>query len=131
MDVSKEWVYARWARKSTGLADPTLFGVRVPLVTGTRTTDLAGSLSYYFDQHGLVQHISFRGHTGDTNQIVGLLLNRYGLRRQLTQRPGEQLYQLKHEGRVQGELRTRPASVLWSTSPHTSFVVELELARPG
>src|SRR5262249_23674179 len=30
-DVTKEWVYSNWPRKSTGLSDPEMFGVRVPL----------------------------------------------------------------------------------------------------
>ena len=58
-DVTKEWVYNNWPRKSTGLADPELYGVRVPLVTGTGYGDLAGSLTYQFNPQGQVQHISF------------------------------------------------------------------------
>ena len=29
-----------------------------------------------------------------------------------------------------GELRTRPAPVLWASSPHDSFAVDLDLQRP-
>ncbi len=130
MDITKEWIYQRWARKSTGLADPELFGIRVPLVTGTGMSDLAGSLSYYFNAQGQVQHISFRGRTGDTTQLIQLLTSRYRLK-QMPAAPGEQLYQVLRRGRVQSELRTRPEAILWSTSPHNSFLVSLELERPG
>src|SRR5690606_24322789 len=79
MDVSKEWVYSRWARKSTGLAEPELFCIRVPLVSGTRMTDVAGSLTYYFDVQGQVQKIRLVGKTADTSELVNLLTSRYGL----------------------------------------------------
>jgi Family of unknown function (DUF6690) len=129
-DITKEWIYRNWARKSTGLADPDLFGVRVPLVTGTAMTDLAGSLTYYFNSQGQVQHIAFTGRTADTTQLVRFITGTYKLQR-VEAPAGEQLYQTKRSGRVQSELRTQPDAVLWTTSPHGSFLVELELERPG
>jgi hypothetical protein len=129
-DVTKDWVYRNWARKSTGPTDVGLFAVRVPLVTGTQMTALAGSLSYYFNSNGQVEHISFRGRTGDTTQLINFMVRTYQFER--AEAPiGEQLYQVKRSRRIQSELRTRPESVLWTTSPHGSFAVELELARPG
>jgi hypothetical protein len=129
-DVTKEWVYSNWARKSTGLADPELYGVRVALVTGTGLTDLAGSLTYDFSQQGQVQHISFLGRTADTTQLVQFLTTTYQLERRDAP-AGEQLYQVGSGEQVFSELHTRPESVLSSASPHGSFVVELELERPG
>src|SRR5690606_11819068 len=73
MDITQDWVYQRWARKSVGLGDPDLFGIRVPLVTGTKMHDLAGSLTYYFNRAGQVDRLSFRGRTGDTRQLVDLI----------------------------------------------------------
>jgi hypothetical protein len=131
MDVSKEWVYQRWPRKSTALSDLDQFGVRVPLVTGTNLYDLAGSLTYFFGPNGRVQRISFRGHTGDTTQVVGIVTQRFGLQRQPTMVVGEQLFQIKSGDDVVSELRTRPAPVLWASSPHDSFAVELELQDPA
>jgi hypothetical protein len=131
MDVSKEWVYQRWPRKSTALSDLDQFGVRVPLVTGTQLYDLAGSLTYFFGPNGRVQRISFRGHTGDTTQIVAIVTQRFGLQRQPTMVVGEQLFQIKSGDDVVSELRTRPAPVLWASSPHDSFAVELELQDPA
>jgi hypothetical protein len=131
MDVTREWVYQRWARKSVGLGDPDLFGIRVPLVTGTRMHDLAGSLTYYFNRAGQVDRLAFRGRTGDTRQLVDLVTRHYGLQLQPTVVAGEQLYQLKEEENIVSELRIRPESVLWTTSPHDSFHLEMELNRPG
>ena len=129
-DVTNDWVYRNWERKSTGPTDVGLFAVRVPLVTGTQITSLAGSLTYYFNHYGQVEHISLRGRTGDTTPLVQFLTRTY--RFQAVGAPiGEQLYQVKRGHRVHSELRTRPESILWTTSPHTSITVELELARPG
>lgn len=129
MDVDKAWVYQRWARKSTGLSELGLYGIRVPLVTGTKLHDLAGSLTYFFGEDGRMQRISFHGRTGDTTQLVMLLVQRYGLQRQSTVVVGEQLFQVRRKDDVFSEFRTRPAPVLWASSPHDSFTVDLELQR--
>jgi hypothetical protein len=129
-DLTKDWVYRTWARKSTGPTDVGLFAVRVPLVTGTHVGALAGSLTYYFNSNGMVEHISFHGRTGDTTELVNFLTRTYEFQR--GDAPvGEQLYQVKRGHRIQSELRTRTEPVLWSTSPHGSIGVELELARPN
>ncbi|MCC6494149.1 MAG: hypothetical protein IT424_14140 [Pirellulales bacterium] len=130
-DVTKQWVYQRWARKSTALADLDLFGVRVPLVTGTALYDLAGSLTYFFGPDGRVKRISFQGKTGDTTQVVSLVVQHYGLQAQRTVVAGEQLFQLRDGDKLISELWTVPAPVLWSNSPHESFRVELELQDPA
>jgi hypothetical protein len=129
-DLTKEWVYGHWARKTTGITYADLYGVRVPLVTGTAVGDVAGSLTYYFDAQGQVQHITFTGRTGDTSRLINFLVANYKFQR-ATSSAGEQLFQVTGNGGVQSELRTWPETVLWSTAPHSSFTVELELARPG
>jgi hypothetical protein len=129
-DVSKEWVYQNWDRKSTGLSDPQLFGIRVPLVTGTQRTDMAGSLTYQFDTLGQIQHISFRGRTADTTALVQFLTQRYQFQR-MEAPAGEQLYQVRSDSNVYSELRTMPESVLLEATPLGSFGVVLELGRPG
>ncbi len=130
-DITKEWVYGRWSRKSTGLAEPELFGVRVPLVSGTRMTDVAGSLTYYFNPQGAVEKIALTGKTADTTELVNLVVRQYGFEPQVPLVAGEQLYQVRNHDRIESELRTWPEPILWTTSPHTSFSVELELNRPG
>jgi hypothetical protein len=129
-DVSKEWVYQNWDRKSTGPTDVGLFSVRVPLVMAPQLYALAGSLTYYFNAQGQVEHISFRGRTGDSTQLVQLLTTRYQFQR-VESPVGEQVFQVQHDGQVQSELRTHPEAVLWLNSPNKSISVELELARPG
>ena len=129
-DVTKEWVYQNWDRKSTGASDVGLFSVRVPLVMAPQMSALVGSLTYYFDNQGQVQHISFKGRTGEPTQLVQLLMSRY----QFQSAPslaGEQIYQVQYDGHPQSELRTRPESVMWLNTANQSVAVELELARPG
>jgi hypothetical protein len=129
-DITKEWVYQNWSRKSTGPTDVGLFAVRVAAVTGTHLAAIAGSLTYFFNAYGQVEHISFRGRTGDTTHLVNFLMRTYGF--QPASAPvGEQLLQVKRGERVQSELRTRSESVVSAASPQSSFAVELELARPG
>jgi len=128
-DITREWVYQQWARKSTALSQLGLYGIRVALVTGTELQDVAGSLTYLFGQDGRLQQISFRGRTGDTTPLVMLATRRYGLQPQPTAIVGEQLYQVRRGDQVLSELRTRPSSVLKANSPHDSFEVKLELQR--
>lgn len=129
-DVTKEWVYQNWSRKSTGPTDVGLYSIRVPLVMRPNMTALAGSLTYYFNAQGQVEHISFRGRTGDTTPLVQMLTTSYQLE-QVEGPAGEKLYQLYYRRQVQSELRTHPEGILYSNSPNQSIAVELELARPG
>lgn len=130
-EITKDWVFRSWDRKSTGLADPELFGVRVPVVTGQGMADVAGALSYYFDAQGVLQRIRLVGTTADTNGIARIATLRFGMQRRVGASPGDQLYQAEENKQVRSQLRTRPEPVLWGTSPHNSFRVELEANRPG
>jgi hypothetical protein len=129
-DVTKEWVYQNWDRKSAGATDVGLLGVRVPLVMSPQIYSLAGSLTYYFNEQGQVEHISFRGRTGDPAQLVQLLTTRYQFQR-VQSMTGEQVYQVQNNGQIQSELRTHPESVAYLNTPNQSVAVELEFARPG
>ena len=77
-DISPGWVMQRWPRVTT-VAQSTLAGLRVPLVTGTQIDDLAGSLTYYFDRTDQVQRISFQGLTGDDRKLVEIVTSGYGM----------------------------------------------------
>lgn len=129
-DITKAWVYQRWARKSTWPTDVGLVGVRVQLVTGTQLSALAGALTYYFNSYDQLEHISFHGRTGEPTPLVAFLARTYEFQPG-TAPPGEQLYQVKRGSRVQSELRLRPEAVISGKSPHGTYIVELELARPN
>jgi hypothetical protein len=129
-DLTRDWVYRNWDRKSTGPTDVGLLAVRVALVSGRDIGSLAGSLTYFFNDQGAIEHISFRGRTGDSTRLVNFLTKTYHFAR-VASPTGEQVYQVGSGDKVQSELRTHPESVLTSASPHSSIAVELELARPG
>jgi len=130
-DVSPEWVYSRWSRKTTSLAELQFHGVRVPLVTGTGVDDLAGSLTYYFNHDRQPERIVFEGRTGDARKVIALVHQRFGLLPERAFNPGEQLYQLRWNDTAISQLRVRPASVVWASAPHANFEVSLDLQRPG
>lgn len=129
-DLTKEWVYQQWPRKTTGPTDVGLFSVRVPLVTGTQSHDVAGSLTYFFNAAGAVEHISFRGRTGDPRYLVHFLQRTYQFEAEEAP-PGEVLMQVKRTGVPQSEYRSRQNAILTNASPLSNYELELELARPG
>jgi hypothetical protein len=79
-EIQPPWVLARFPNVSTVAGDPKQLGMRVALVTGTRPDDLAGSLTYYFDQHHQLQRITFTGRTGDARRLLGALVPVHGLK---------------------------------------------------
>jgi hypothetical protein len=79
-DVTPQWVTARWPRVSTLLGEPEQLGMRVALASGTRPDDVAGSLTYYFDEHHQLQRITFYGLTGNEQRLLGFLVHNYRLK---------------------------------------------------
>ena len=130
-DRSVEWVMQRWPRVSTGLTYLQLQGYRVPLVTGTGLSDVAGSLTYYFNAGQQVQRITLRGSTGDPTRLVTLLTGRYHFARRLTNDPGLVLYEVVDSGnKPSGTLRIRSARVVKASQPYTRYEVDLAMDRP-
>ncbi len=129
-DLSKEWVFERWARKSTGPTDVGLVAVRVQLITGTSPNSLAGALTYFFNSQNQVEHISFRGRTGDPAPLAQLITRAYQLQ-PVSAPTGEKVYQLGDGDGVQSELRIRSDAVVKGGTATGCHQIELELARPG
>lgn len=78
-NLTPEYVAARWPRVSTVLGDPGSMGLRVALVSGTRPDDVAGSLTYYFDDRHRLKRITLVGVTGDETRLVRFAMTRFGL----------------------------------------------------
>ncbi len=130
--VTTGWVLGRWPRVATGLAELPLQGYRVPLVTGTKEQDLAGSLTYYFNAHQEVQRISFQGTTGDPRALIRHLTSQYKFTRRLTNDPGLFVYEVRDPtGEPKSVLTIRSAPVVKSSQRHGRFKVELRLERPS
>ena len=130
-DVTVEWVMQRWPRVSTGLPCLQLQGYRVPLVTGTTMTDLAGSLTYYFNAQQQVERITFRGTTGNPSALVTILAGQYRFVRRLTNDPGLVLYEtVDASNRQAGKVTIRSAKVIRADQPYSRFEVDLVMDRP-
>jgi hypothetical protein len=128
-DVSPEWVSSRWSRVSTTLAEMDLEGLRVPLVTGSETDDLAGSLTYYFNHKREVQRIAFDGYTGDPRPLIATVTQYYRLQEEPTLGAG--LYLAKWNGNPTSMLRIRHSPVVRANYPNSHYEVRLEINRPA
>lgn len=129
-DVTVPWILGHWARVSTSLAELNLKGYRVPLVTGTREADLAGSLTYYFNPQQQLQRIMFTGSSGDTRELVALLVSKHRLNREITQDAGLFLYTLHESNQVISELKIRPVAIVRAGDPRQRFEIDLVMNRP-
>jgi hypothetical protein len=83
-DIRPHWVASRWPRVSTIAGDGKQLGMRVAVVTGTQPDDVAGSLTYYFDDHHQLQRITFTGLTGDARRLLAAVVTPHGLKSQPT-----------------------------------------------
>jgi hypothetical protein len=118
----------RWPWISAGLSQLPLQGYRVPLVTGTGSDDLAGSLTYYFNAQQKVQRITFQGTTGDAGKLLRLLIGRYGFGRRLTNDPGLFRYEVPpSRGEAKSLLNLRLSQ---PNDPYLRYRVDLTIERP-
>jgi hypothetical protein len=128
-EITPEWVRRRWKRVSTTPTDVQFSGMRIPLVTGTNTWDLQGSLTYYFDKNQRLQRITFRGWTGDPQKLVQVLTGKFQLKPQPTTLAGFYLHQYRRTP-VSGMMMKYP-QILDSSLPNQQLGVIMELNRPG
>jgi hypothetical protein len=129
-NVTAAWILGRWPRVTAGLPDADQQGYRVPLVTGTRDDDLAGSLTYYFNKQQRCRRITFQGTTGDARRLVALVTKRFGFVQHTTNDPSLLVYQSRWNGRAISELHIRPARVVRASDPQSRFEVLLALNDP-
>jgi hypothetical protein len=128
-DISPQWVIERFARVSTVLADLKLEALRVPIVTGTRVDDLAGTLTYYFDGTGQLQRVTMHASTGDPNRLVGAMTQHYGLTREPSLEAG--VFTKRWNGIPIHFLRMTRTSVVHADALHQKYTVFLELNQPN
>ncbi len=127
-DISPQWVTERFSRVTTVLADLQLNGLRVPLVTGTDPDDLAGSVSYYFDQSDHLQRVMVHGFTGDPHALISTMTEHYGLQGEPTLEAG--VYTKRWNGMPVHFVRITRAPIVYSDALHHKFTVFLELNQP-
>jgi hypothetical protein len=126
-DLTPQTITDRWNRVSTGLGDVRYQGYRVPLVTGTTPSDLAGSLTYYFDAKPKLRRITFLGATGDPARVVEYLTKQFGFRRSQTGNPRVTSY--RPNFRYTGQLEVTPAEVLDRHQAESNYRIDLSIER--
>lgn len=127
-DITPTWVIERFTRVSTVLADVRLKALRVPIVTGTRVDDLAGTLTYYFDGSGKVQRVTMHAFTGDPTRLVGAMTQHYGMTHEPTLEAG--VFTKRWNGIPIHFLRLTHSSVVHADALHQKYTVFLELNQP-
>ena len=130
-DLAPADVLRRWPRVSTELPYLHLHGYRVPLVSGTDPTALAGALTYYFNPAQQVQRITFRGTTGDPRAIILLLTNRYHYARRPNNDPSRLVYEAINSSRqLIGQVVIRSGPVVRQSDPYKRYDIDLSMDRP-
>lgn len=126
-DLTPRAITDRWNRVSTGLGDVRYQGYRVPVVTGPTASDLAGSLTYYFDAQPRLRRITFLGTTGDPARVVEFLSQRFRFHREKTGNARVISYKagFMHSGR----LEVTPADLLDRHQAETNYRIDLSLEQ--
>jgi hypothetical protein len=127
-DITPDWVTRRYARVTTVLSELQLEGFRVPLVTGTRPDDIAGTVTYYFRHDGRLQRVSLHGFTGDPSRVIELMTQHYGMQPRPTLDTG--VYTVEWNGRPTSVLKITRAPVMYADATHHRHTVFLELNQP-
>ncbi len=125
--ATPEWIMQHWSRVSV-LEIDSMRAFRVPVVTGMQLNDVAGSLTYCFDEKNRLQRISFRGATGDPRQLEQLVTTSFGLKPQDSRSAG--LYLARWNGLPTSFLKIENAGVVRADSPYSRFAVRMEINRP-
>ena len=127
-DIQPKWVFSRWPRVTTVLADQALEGLRVPLVSGKNADDISGSLTYYFDHQKTLQRISFVGYTGDERRLARMVVESYGMKPVPSLYAG--LFMISWNGTPRSVLRLTHQPVVRSSDTNRRLEVMLEINRP-
>jgi hypothetical protein len=130
-DLAPAEVLRRWPRVSTELPALNMHGYRVPLVSGTDPTGLAGALTYYFNPAQQVQRITFSGTSGDPRAIILLLTSRYHYARRPNNDPSRLVYESANgSGKLHGQVVIRSVPVVRASDPYKKYEIELSMNRP-
>lgn len=123
--ITPEWIMGNWSRVTTTVGDLELEGLRVALLTGPRTDDVCGSLTYYFDANRQLQRITFHGYTGDASRLATLVTKHYDF--QQFPVSGAALYMKRWNGKPRGVLMVDFAPVVEADNDRSRLLVRMEL----
>ncbi|MFN9182660.1 MAG: DUF6690 family protein [Planctomycetota bacterium] len=128
-DWTPEMITQRWERVSVIEEGDGLRGMRVAFVSGVNTTDIHGSLTFYFDAGKVLQRIGFRGWTGDPTAIAGLVQNAYQMQPKRSNLSG--CYTSSSWGRTKGVMLLKPPAVIRAELPQQRMAILLDLVNPN
>ncbi len=128
-DATPAWVTAQFSRVTTVVAETKLQGLRVPVVTGAKPDDLAGTITYYFTDLHQLQRITFNGFTGDPTRLVSTMLSYYHLKPDHSLGAGGYSYGWNRT--PSSVMKITPTPVIYAHSPNARFTVFLELNQPN
>jgi len=129
--ITPQWILSYFPHVTNVSIDPKLIGYRVPLVTGTKMQDIAGSMTYEFCNRQMLQRMTFVGSTGDAKAIIALVEKRFALVGRETNQPNLFVFEsTDSNGKVRNVLHVEIAPRLDRNSPQTQFQVKLRLFRP-
>ena len=127
-DITPSWVDTHFARVTTVLSELQLEGLRVPLVTGTKTDDIAGTVTYFFRHDQRLQRVTLHGFTGDPSRLIRTMTEHYGMKQQATLDTG--VYSINWNGRPTSVLKVTRAPVMYADATRHQHTVFLELNQP-
>lgn len=128
-DLTPASITQNWSRVTTTQSEHFLLGMRVAVVTGPEISDLAGSMTYYFDEQDQLQRISLQGFTGDASRLIAHCEQGYKLEKQASLDAG--MYIATWNGMPTSVLHVARAPVIRADSPRTQYYVTLEINRPS
>ena len=129
-DVTPAWILSRWSRVSTQVGPLEFQGYRVPLLTGVQQGDLAGTLTYCFNDRQELQRLTFQGTTDDPSRLISLAVARFGFAAAKAPTPGQRQYEIGWNGRANSRLNVRMAGVVDTKSTKTHYSINIEINLP-
>ena len=130
--VSPEWILRYFPRVKNVSIHPQMVSYRVPLVTGTELIDVAGSMTYEFDNRQTLRRMTFVGSTGDAKEIVAMAQHKYGLVSRETHQPNLYVFEkVAPNGNVRDVLHVMISRTLDKNSRLTAYEIKLRLYRPS
>lgn len=127
-DISPGWVAEHFSRVTTVLSDLRLEGLRVPIVTGTKTDDIAGTVTYYFRPDHRLQRICLHGFTGDPTRLVETMTTNYRMKPRPTLDAG--VYTIDWNGGPTSVLKVTRAPIMYADATRAQHTIFLELNQP-
>ena len=130
-DLTPNWVMKTWNLVTSDLPNTSLTGMRVPIVTGTEPTDVAGSLTYYFNKNQRLERVTLHGYCADPSSVLALAQQRFALRQYASQ--GTPIYLAYFGDQPISIMRVEamPKKDEGSSSRQYEIDLELNLPRQG